>query len=403
MSTIAFVEMPASGHVNPSLPIVRELVRRGERVVYFTDVEFEATVERTGAEFRPYPRGVLTSRMIANATQTGDLTRVPTVILRATETLLPFLRSELATLVPSAVVLDSNALWGHAAVRQLRLFSVSLMTTFMLSGSVYRALRPREWRHAIVPALPGVPRVIAARSHLVRRFGAAAFPRPAFPARGDLNLALFPRELQPDSAGIDETFCFVGPMIDPTTRSASGLPFSLTGAPLVYISLGTLHRGSLDFFRCCFAAFGGMPAQVVLAVGAAIDVAALGTPPPNFVVLPTVPQLDVLQHASAFVTHGGMNSGLEGLWWGVPLIVIPQHLEQLAIGLHVAARGAGVVLRRHAAGQRVRVGDLRQALEPVLAEPRFRAAAQAEQATLHQYGGYRQAADEIQAVLSRRP
>jgi UDP:flavonoid glycosyltransferase YjiC (YdhE family) len=115
MAALVFVEMPAAGHVNPSLPIARELVRRGERVVYYTDAEFQAAVERTGATFRPYPAGALTSRMIAEATQTGDLTRVPTAIIRATESLLPYMLDELPRHEPAAVVLDSNAVWGHAA------------------------------------------------------------------------------------------------------------------------------------------------------------------------------------------------------------------------------------------------------------------------------------------------
>ena len=157
MSTIAFVEMPAFGHVNPSLPIARELVRRGERVVYFTDVEFERTVERTGAEFRPYLRGLID--VADDRRRNPDRRPHPRAHGDpggAFETLLPFMRLRaFATLAPSAVVLDSNALWGHAAVRQLRLFSVSLMTTFMLSGSVYLVLRPREWLHAIMPCCPG--------------------------------------------------------------------------------------------------------------------------------------------------------------------------------------------------------------------------------------------------------
>src|SRR5437016_1408715 len=115
MATLVFVEMPAAGHVNPSLPIARELVGRGERVVYYTDAEFQSAVERTGATFHPYPTGVLTARMIAEATQTGDLTRVPTVILRATESLLPYMLDELPRQEPAAAVLDSNAVWGHAA------------------------------------------------------------------------------------------------------------------------------------------------------------------------------------------------------------------------------------------------------------------------------------------------
>jgi hypothetical protein len=120
VSTIVFVEMPAFGHVNPSLPLARELVRRGECVIYYNDAEFSQAVSAgSGAEFRPYPPGVVTSAMIARATQTGDLIRVPRVILRATETLVPFLLERLRADPPVAVVLDSNALWGHIVVRSL--------------------------------------------------------------------------------------------------------------------------------------------------------------------------------------------------------------------------------------------------------------------------------------------
>ncbi len=61
MSTIAFVEMPAFGHVDPSLPLARELVRRSERIVYFNDREFQSVIEATGAYFRAYPPRVATS------------------------------------------------------------------------------------------------------------------------------------------------------------------------------------------------------------------------------------------------------------------------------------------------------------------------------------------------------
>ncbi|HEY3058799.1 MAG TPA: macrolide family glycosyltransferase [Chloroflexota bacterium] len=403
MSTFVFVEMPAPGHVNPSLPIARELVRRGERVEYVTDAEFQSAVERTGATFHPHPTGVLTSRMIAEATQTGDLTRVPTVILRATESLLPHMLDELPKLQPAAVVLDSNAVWGHAAAKLLRLPRVSLMTTLILSSSAYTQLRPREWLHMLGPALPNIPHVLAARSRVLRRFGTSVFPRPAFPARGDLNIALLPRDFQPDLPAVDNTFRFVGPVIDPDTRSGKLAFEPSESEPVVYISLGTLHRGSVDFFQQCFTAFGAMPARFLLAVGAQTDVQALGPIPSNFVVRASVPQLEVLRHAAVFITHGGMNSALEGLWCGVPLIVIPQHLEQLAIGRHVASRGAAVVLRQHVAGERVTAIDLRNALAPMLSQPSYRAAAQTIQQSLRLCGGYRQAADEIQALVARSP
>jgi UDP:flavonoid glycosyltransferase YjiC (YdhE family) len=114
-----------------------------------------------------------------------------------------------------------------------------------------------------------------------------------------------------------------------------------------------------------------------------------------------VPQLDVLHHAAIFVTHGGMNSTLEGLASGVPPIVIPQHLEQLSIGFEVAAGGAGLVLREHVAGKRVTAAQPRRSVERVLTEPSFREAASASRMSLRKSGGYRQAADEIQAYIPR--
>src|SRR5206468_12114593 len=68
MSKIVFIEMPASGHVNPTLPVVQELVRRGEHVTYYATEEFRSQIEQTGATFQPYPVRVLTSTDILGST-----------------------------------------------------------------------------------------------------------------------------------------------------------------------------------------------------------------------------------------------------------------------------------------------------------------------------------------------
>jgi hypothetical protein len=401
MSKIVFVEMPAYGHVNPTLPIVQELVRRGEQVIYYNAEEFRPQVERALATFRPYPAGILTSTDIAEATQSGDATKVVAAVLRATESLLPFMLGELSREQPDLIAFDSNALWGRMAATTLNLPTVSLMTTFMFSAAAFAHLTLREWVHMLMPALPNLPNVIRARSRVIRRFGKSVYPpRPTLPMRGGLNIVFIPRSLQPENALIDETFRFVGPTINPEEPSG-GFPFDAGGPePVVYISLGTLHRGSVTFFRDCFDAFADMPARFVLSVGKGTDIQALGAIPSNFIVRQFVPQLEVLQRAAVFITHGGMNSVLEGLYYGVPLVVIPQQIEQLTIGLNVADQGAGLVLRGHLSGKRVTSGELRHTLERVMAEPRFCEAATALQKSLRETGGYREAADEIQAYVA---
>ena len=200
--------------------------------------------------------------------------------------------------------------------------------------------------------LPSLAPVIAAARGLFRQFNGSVVPRPAFPAFGRLNLALFPAAFQPRNPRLDATIRFVGPMLDSDVRAAD--PLDLSGPePVVYMSLGTLHTADASFYRACLAAFAQLPVRFVLSTGPDVDSLSLGTIPPNAIVRASVPQLAVLQHASVFITHGGMNSALEGLAAGVPLLVIPQHLEQLTIGLTVAERGAALVRREHVAGQAV--------------------------------------------------
>lgn len=55
MTTYAFFNLPARGHINPTLPIVKELVARGDDVYYFTAEEFKELVESVGAKFQFLP------------------------------------------------------------------------------------------------------------------------------------------------------------------------------------------------------------------------------------------------------------------------------------------------------------------------------------------------------------
>ena len=51
MATIVFFCIPAHGHTNPTLNVVRELVTRGNRVVCYSYDEFREKIEDSGAEF----------------------------------------------------------------------------------------------------------------------------------------------------------------------------------------------------------------------------------------------------------------------------------------------------------------------------------------------------------------
>jgi len=121
--------------------------------------------------------------------------------------------------------------------------------------------------------------------------------------------------------------------------------------------------------------------------------ASLGQAPQNFSVQAYVPQLDVLQRASVFVTHGGMNSVSESLYYGVPLLVVPQMSEQEVVGRRVEELGAGLYLAK----AKVTAATLRESVEQVLAEERFAEQAAVVRASFLAAGGVTRAADAIMA------
>jgi MGT family glycosyltransferase len=134
-----------------------------------------------------------------------------------------------------------------------------------------------------------------------------------------------------------------------------------------------------------------------LSAGADTDLDSLGAIPENIVVRNYVPQLDILKRADVFVTHGGMNSVSEGLWYGVPLVVIPQGSDQYLVAKRVETLGAGVALDKRG----ITPEALRQAVESVLSDEGKRANIKAIQESFREAGGYVRAADVIVQAACR--
>lgn len=407
MARIVMTGMPAFGHVNPSAPLVRELTGRGIEVTYYATEQFRPLVQSLGAEFRAYPRGTVTSELIAEATAQGGSAKVVQRLLESAPTLLSFLQSELRDDAPDAVMFDSNALWGRMLTTGLGLPAISLMTTMLVGQSATRALRARELLPILRESAAAVPGILRARRRVRRGVGQNLLPAsPVFPARGDLTIFPIPAWIQAADDRLDARSHFVGPSIEHEARpeeSDPDLEAILSGAdPLIVVSLGTLHAGGSDFFRSCLDAFAPLPANVLLLIGSATDPAVLGPAPANVVVRSFAPQLEALRHAAVFITHGGMNSALEALHFGVPMAVIPQQLEQLLIGQAIAERGAGTVLRQHLSRQEITAAQLHATAETLLNEPSYTESARSLAATLHEGGGAGAAADQVERLLGGR-
>jgi MGT family glycosyltransferase len=143
--------------------------------------------------------------------------------------------------------------------------------------------------------------------------------------------------------------------------------------------------------------------QVLVSVGRGTDLAQYAGAPSNFTFVDAVPQLAVLERARIFLTHGGLNSVHEGLWHGVPMVAVPQQIEQLHNAEAMQAAGAGLLVDIKARGGRVTAAALRDAVERIEADhSRFAAAAARMGDTLRAGGGFVAAADRIEEIARRR-
>jgi MGT family glycosyltransferase len=400
MAKIIVMNIPAYGHVNPTLPVVKELVERGHQVIYYNTEEFRPQIERTGVVFRAYPSPVPTTEELQRVVN-ESLIQVTSLILKLSQHLTAFMLGEIQREKPDLVMHDSLCLWGMQSARLAGAPAIGSITTVVMEGAGY-LIPKRDLLRMLASAMPLLPRIISLRRKLTQLYGKDSLPKVLFPTVGHRNLVFTSRAFQPDSSFIDETFRFVGPSINPATRAES-FPFEqLTRKPMIYISLGTIHSDNLDFYRQCFEAFADYPAQFVLSAGKTTDLRQLEPIPANFIVRNSVPQLELLQHVDLFITHGGLNSVQEGLYYGVPLVVIPQQLEQALNALLVERKGAGIVLGGHSPYGHTTTQALRQAADTVLKNPRYSEAAQAVGRSFHEAGGYLQAVSEIESMLSEK-
>lgn len=409
VSRVLVFNVPAHGHVNPTLPVVAELVARGEQVVYYLTEEFEPQIRRIGADFRriegtqvgfgPPPgadAGGLSDPATVMRTMAAFFPRMMAQGLRLVPQLVDRVRAEDADLV----VYTPLCPWGRALSEALGLPAVKFSPTYATNE---HSPLVRRLSSVLEEPSPEAEEAMGdfrdASRDLRDRYGLGPLriTDPLSYAEA-LNVVALPRRFQPDADAFDERYVFVGPCVSPRGDTPDFPSERLAGRPTLYISLGTVFAADPGFFSACFEAFADSGWEVVLSIGTRTDPATMGRVPGNFLVRPHVPQLEVLEHADVFVTHGGMNSVMEAAYYGVPMVVAPQQPEQAMTAARVAELGLGVALEP---GE-VTAGALRHAVATVGGDPGYKGHAADLREAARDAGGYRRAADAIQQFGRRR-
>lgn len=145
----------------------------------------------------------------------------------------------------------------------------------------------------------------------------------------------------------------------------------------------------------CIEAFRDTKWQVIMSVGRTIDPESFKDVPENISIHQHVPQLEILKNAKLFISHGGMNSTMEALNAGVPLVVIPQMPEQEITARRVEELGLG----KHLQPEETTVRSLQEAVSKVDDDSELLNRVKDMQKNIREAGGAEKAADEIEAFF----
>lgn len=402
MSKYFFFSGPQSGNVNPTLAIAQGLVQRGNQVIYYLTDEYRDLLECTGATFRSY-NSVLKNSFGKSQTDTKS-DRVLQVsapwinsnLVRECEIVVSNVLRDLDTeSKPDAIIYGQMALWGRMLAQIVQVPAVLIRPTYasnehfnllqVLYNTFYNAEQKQERDKTFSKANEEM-------RDLCERYAIEPFPVTDAMDYGEpLTLVTQPRSFQYEGTTFDKRFHFVGPCILPRP-DFSHFPFEqIELKPTLYISLGTAFNDKSEFYNMCFSAFADTEWQVVQSIGNRTKIEQLDPVPNNFILAPHVPQLDVLKRSDIFVTHGGMNSVMEGLSIGVPLVVVPQSGEQMLSAQRVEQLGMGLALHP----RDVTISSLRKAVDQISSQASYRERAHSLQEDIQRAGGYQAAVDAI--------
>lgn len=393
---VLFYSVKGAGHVNVTLPVVRSLVARGHDVLYSLTEEWQEKVEAQGARF-------------SNLAGSGPFTTAdyhpdapfPAQILPATVAVAPRLVDEARAFAPDVIVYDGAAAWGHLVAQAIGCPAVASISTLVIPHTVELGLG--------LDRIDEDPINQEAIATLHTDYGVTMGWDPPSWMYGEEAIVFSAAGLSPHAAEMDARFHFVGPTIGDVDAARELAKADLEqvvdggdGRRLVYMALGTLATQVLGlepaFFQPVIDAVAARDdLKLLIACGRTLDPARFGALPDRVTVRSFVPQVAVLHHAAAFVTHTGANSMHEALFHNVPLLCVPCFAEQPYNARLVEELGAGVRLDKDALTAQV-VGD---AVDRVLpADSDCRAGARRLGDELRATGGVSQAVEVIEAAAA---
>ena len=381
MSNVLFLGLPSHGHINPTLGLVHELTRRGEKVSYFASEAFRAKIEAAGATFFNYSEDLDIFKAGGKPGQGGGIlgvmSKAPSVIAdilaKAADMKFDYMIHSAAFPFTGAMV----QILGIPSVSSLAVFAgldrFKEMATFKLPNEIKENYEQvaNQLRVTYGITMPDNPLELMLH------------PSP-------LKLVYTSRYFAPPSAYLDDTCRFVGPPVFERQEDLD-FPFEqLENKRVLYISLGTVFgvfdTNLYDLFLEAFTDWDGI--VVMAAHGVDLDIKQF---PEHFIVRDYVPQNALLRYTDVAITHAGMNSMSDLISNEVPFVSLPLGADQPLLAARAAELGATINLNV----QQLTPQILKTSVHQVMTDPPYLAAMRKINDSYKTAGGYPKAVDEI--------
>jgi MGT family glycosyltransferase len=369
---IGFLSLPLTGHLNPMTALARKLQSRGSEVVFFGVPDIEPIVRAANLAFVPYcereyPIGSL-ARTFGRVAHLQGLE-----VMRYTlEEIMPDLLEAAFWHLPEKVVetgvqgmvIDNAHFLAQLVPMSLNVPFVQICNALHRDPSGLTPPSWLSWPHEITPeararnadGLKQINSLLSGILPIARAYAEKLGLKVDWNDLSSTNSKLAVITQTPaefDFPGIQwpAMFHYAGPFHDNAGREPVPFPWEkLTGQPLVYASMGTLVNGLDHVYATVLEAISGFPEmQAVLSVGRNVNPDDLGPIPANTIVVSTSPQIELLKQAALCITHAGLNTTLEALAQGVPLVAIPIGYDQPGVAVRIAY---------HQVGEFVEIGNL---------------------------------------------
>src|SRR5215813_8525614 len=415
---IGFLSLPVPGHLNPMTALARKLQSRGHDIVFISLADVSPFVEAAGLPFVPcseaaYPAGSLGKlvRRLSELSGEEALHFTANSMMKGyTASLFESLPDTLSKARVDVIVLDQYQPYVELIPMHLRMPFAQVSNALHVDYTGRTPICFVDWPYqtgvdALARNLEGVRRarmllepVTATAQNYARKVGLSVDwdnPHSTLSPLGWVTQC--PREFDFGPAPGFPQFHYAGPFHDGRGRMDFDFPWQqLTGEPVVYASMGTLQNGLIDIFRSITqAAVGLKELQFVLAVGGQFDPKELGAVPANVLIVSYAPQIEILKRSSLCITHAGLNTALESLSNGVPVLALPITNDQPGVAARIANKKVGVVISPDHASP----GNLVEAIKLVLGDSMFLDNVRRVQEAIRTTNGLSIAADILESAF----